>query len=97
MFVQFKNGFVSYSAPIVVEGPCPGHTSVSRGSVISFSLIPRDQQVMVPPEEVGTADAAVEQHIAANQQVCLLPVYRQMLPGEWPGTWRMCNIRSCPR
>ena len=63
----FKKGFVSYSCPIVVFGPWPGHTTVFRGKVISFHLNAADQQIMITPGQIGATYTPVKQNITANQ------------------------------
>ena len=64
-----RNGLRRRSAPMVVELPCPGSTTVLSSSTKSLSTIERQQVAAAAAEQVGAADRALEQRVAGEHHV----------------------------
>ena len=65
-------GLEAFSAPMVVDGPCPGHTSKESGSVkeLIFDTLRKDRSVSTG--EIRTPHTSLEQHVPPNNPLLLV-------------------------
>ena len=78
----FRNGFHSFSFPIVVTGPCPGNTLVLSGSTRSFSFMDWISRSWLHP---GKSVRPMEKLKSASPEKTTSLIFIETEPAPWPG------------